>query len=207
MPLTHPKPNHWPIRIVIDYLFVSITVLLLLPFVLPIIILIKLDSHGPILYRRRVLGLDGVPFDAFKFRTMVVNGDTLLKVRPDLQQELATNHKLIVDPRVTRIGRFLRRTSLDELPQLINVLRGEMSLIGPRMITSAELPMYGIQADTLFTVRPGITGLWQVSGRSNLDYATRVELDMHYIQNWSIWLDMMILWRTPFVVLKGEGAY
>jgi lipopolysaccharide/colanic/teichoic acid biosynthesis glycosyltransferase len=136
-----------------------------------------------------------------------MDGDQILAQRPELRAELALNHKLKSDPRVTRVGRFLRRTSLDELPQLFNVLRCEMSLVGPRMIAPDEMAKYEQWGINLLTVKPGITGLWQVSGRSNITYQQRVQMDMFYIRNWSIWLDLQLLWQTIPAVLKGTGAY
>ena len=138
---------------------------------------------------------------------MYVDGDQILAQYPGLQAKLAAEHKLKDDPRVTHLGRFLRRFSLDELPQLFNVLRGQMSLIGPRIISPEELADYGQWEMNLLTVKPGLTGLWQISGRSNLSYEERVRLDMHYIRNYSIWLDIFIIWRTIPTILKGRGAY
>jgi lipopolysaccharide/colanic/teichoic acid biosynthesis glycosyltransferase len=139
---------------------------------------------------------------------MEVDGDAILAQRPELAAELQTHHKLKDDPRVTRVGRFLRSASVDELPQLINVLRGEMSLVGPRMISPAEKAEYGQMQFNLLTVKPGLTGLWQVSGRADLSYAERVQLDMHYIRNYSIWLDLQILFvQTLPAVLRRRGAY
>jgi lipopolysaccharide/colanic/teichoic acid biosynthesis glycosyltransferase len=153
------------------------------------------------------MGIHGSQFDAFKFRTMHVNGDEILAGRPDLQAELLLTHKLKYDPRITRIGRLLRKYSLDELPQIFNVLKRDMSIVGPRIISPAEMDMYGDWGLNLLTVPPGITGLWQVSGRSDTSYAERVRLDMHYIRNWTIWFDLQILWRTVPAVLFGRGAY
>jgi lipopolysaccharide/colanic/teichoic acid biosynthesis glycosyltransferase len=138
---------------------------------------------------------------------MYVDADERLARDPELRHEFELNHKLKNDPRVTRIGRFLRRTSLDELPQLINVVLGQMSLVGPRMITSEERARYGKWRMNLSTVKPGITGLWQVSGRSDVSYEERVMLDMNYIRNYSIWFDLQILWQTIPAVLKSRGAY
>jgi lipopolysaccharide/colanic/teichoic acid biosynthesis glycosyltransferase len=138
---------------------------------------------------------------------MVVNGNEVLDRHPDLKEELARNHKLKNDPRITRVGAFLRRLSLDELPQLFNVLRREMSLVGPRMISPEEVAMYKQFDMNLLTVLPGITGVWQVSGRSDVSYEERVRLDMYYIRNWSIWLDLQILFQTIPAVLKSRGAY
>lgn len=153
------------------------------------------------------MGVNGVQFDAYKFRTMSPNGDEILERHPELKFELEENHKLVQDPRVTRVGQFLRKTSLDELPQLFNVLKREMSLVGPRMISPLEMKKYDKWDMNLLTVRPGITGLWQVSGRSDVSYAERVRLDMYYIRNWSIWLDLELLLQTIPAVLRGRGAY
>ncbi|NJM08188.1 sugar transferase [Candidatus Gracilibacteria bacterium] len=177
----------------------------LAPLFVLIAIAVYLDSGGPVIYRRRVVGVGKIPFDAFKFRTMHRNGDALLT---DAQrQELRETGKLKVDPRITRVGRYLRKASIDELPQLLNVLFGQMSLVGPRMLTVEELSHFGRWQHNLLTVRPGLTGLWQISGRSDLGYEDRVRLDMHYIRNYSIWLDLSIILRTVPSLLSGKGAY
>jgi exopolysaccharide biosynthesis polyprenyl glycosylphosphotransferase len=180
---------------------------LLTPVFIVIAVAIKLDSRGPVIYRRRVLGSDGREFDAFKFRTMMANGDEVLALEPELREQLARERKLRDDPRVTRLGRVLRRFSLDELPQLANVLWGRMSLVGPRMISPSEMAEYGRWGMNLLTVKPGLTGLWQVSGRAEVPYEERVRLDMYYIRNWTIWLDLQLLLRTVPAVLRGRGAY
>ena len=192
---------------VTDLFVSSIAVLLSLPFMVGIAIAIKLDSPGPIFYRRRVVGVGGKSFDALKFRTMYLDADERLAGDPELKHQFEKNYKLKDDPRVTRVGHLLRRTSFDELPQLFNVLRGQMSLVGPRMITAEERARYGKWRMNLSTVKPGITGLWQVSGRSDISYDERVMMDMYYIRNFSLWLDIHLLWRTIPAVLKGHGAY
>jgi exopolysaccharide biosynthesis polyprenyl glycosylphosphotransferase len=192
---------------VIDFTVAFFCLLVAFPVMLVLALLIKLDSPGPVIHRRRVLGVNGRQFDAYKFRTMVVNGDELLSRHPKLQEELSHSHKLKDDPRVTRLGKFMRKYSLDELPQLFNVIKRDMSVVGPRMITSEEMKHYNHWAINLLTVRPGITGLWQVSGRSDTSYEHRVRLDMQYIRNWSFWLELQIIYRTIPVVLKGKGAY
>ncbi|MEW6404219.1 MAG: sugar transferase [Chloroflexota bacterium] len=194
-------------KFILDYVGAVISLMILSPLLLLIAFCIKISSPGPVLHRRLVMGLNGKQFYAFKFRTMVINGDEVLDQHPELKEELATNHKLKNDPRVTRIGAFLRRYSLDELPQLINVLRREMSLVGPRMISPEEAFKYEQFVMNLLTVLPGITGLWQVSGRSDISYEERVRLDMFYVRNWSIWLDLQLLFQTIPVVLSGHGAY
>lgn len=191
----------------LDILLTLPALILLSPIMLLISLLIKIDSHGPIIHRRRVMGMHGDEFDAFKFRTMYENGDEILEAYPELHEELENNFKLKSDPRVTMIGKILRKTSLDELPQLLNVLRREMSLVGPRIITPAEVEKYEKWDINLMTVRPGITGLWQVSGRSDVTYEERVRLDMHYIRNWTIWLDIQLLFQTIPAVLRRRGAY
>jgi lipopolysaccharide/colanic/teichoic acid biosynthesis glycosyltransferase len=153
------------------------------------------------------MGLNGKQFYALKFRTMLTHGDEILDKYPKLKEELAKNHKLKNDPRISRIGAFLRKFSLDELPQLINVLKRDMSLVGPRMISPEEVSMYKQFDMNLLTVLPGITGLWQVSGRSDISYDDRVRLDMYYIRNWSLWLDLQLLYQTIPAVLKSRGAY
>lgn len=190
-----------------DYAAALLLLLLCSPVLLLIGLAIKRDSPGSIFHRRRVVGRGGQLFDAFKFRTMRLDGDAILTQYPELQVELAENHKLKNDPRVTRVGAILRRTSLDELPQLFNILLGQMSLVGPRMITLEEMDKYGKWRWNLLSVKPGITGLWQISGRSDVSYQERVRLDMYYIRNYTLWLDILILWRTIPAVVGRRGAY
>lgn len=198
-------------KFLIDLTATLIGGLLILPMIVAIAILIKLDSAGPIFYRQTRIGQGGESFRAWKFRTMVTNAEQSLQdyldKHPELQDAWDKDHKLREDPRVTRIGRFLRRTSLDELPQLWNILRGEMSLVGPRPIVDEEIPRYGDKFTVYTKVIPGLTGLWQVSGRNNITYQQRVSLDAYYVRNWSVWLDVYILIRTVWVVVTGEGAY
>jgi exopolysaccharide biosynthesis polyprenyl glycosylphosphotransferase len=195
------------LKFLLDYLLAIISLIVLAPFLVLIGLCIKISSPGPVLHRRLVMGLNGKQFYALKFRTMVINGDEVLDQQPELKGELAINHKLKNDPRVTRVGAFLRRYSLDELPQLINVLRREMSMVGPRMISPEEATMYKQFVMNLLTVLPGITGLWQVSGRSDISYEERVRLDMVYVRNWSIWLDLQLLFQTIPAVIRAKGAY
>jgi len=195
------------LKTILDYGLTIPAVLVLLPIFLAISAFIKLNSPGPIIHRRRVLGVNGKEFDAFKFRTMHINGDEILTRFPDKLAELARTHKIKEDPRVTAAGHFLRKTSLDELPQLFNVLRNEMSLVGPRMISPEEIGEYTKWGINLLTVKPGITGKWQVSGRSDVTYQERVRLDMYYIRNWNIWLDLQLLLQTIPAVFFRRGAY
>jgi Undecaprenyl-phosphate galactose phosphotransferase WbaP len=176
-----------------------------------IAIAIKIDSPGPVFYRQARIGRSGRKFHVFKFRTMVQNADQVLQQHldksPQLRAEWTTTHKLKQDPRVTRLGAFLRKSSLDELPQLYNILRGEMSLVGPRPIVDAEVEKYGKCFNVYVQVRPGLTGLWQVSGRNDTTYKQRVELDEYYVRNRGLKLYFQILWKTVFVVLRKDGAY
>ena len=195
------------VKRIVDCFGALLVLLILAPVLCLIAILVRVTSPGPVIYRRRVLGVDGVEFDAFKFRTMAQNAETSLPADSELARRFRENMKLRVDPRVTAVGRILRRLSLDELPQLLNVLRGEMSLVGPRMIAPDEGERYGAALARRLSVRPGITGLWQVSGRQNVDYDTRVSLDLEYIDNWSLRLDFLILLKTIPAVLSMRGAY
>jgi Undecaprenyl-phosphate galactose phosphotransferase WbaP len=183
----------------------------ILPLIALIAVAIRLTSKGPAFYCQGRVGKGGLHFKAWKFRTMCLRSEEVLQEwlakDPDLRQEWERNFKLKNDPRVTRVGRFLRNTSLDELPQLWNVLRAEMSLVGPRPIVAAEGERYGDELSLLARVKPGISGLWQVSGRSDTSYQDRVRLDMYYIRNWSVWLDIFILAKTCAVVLRRQGAY
>ena len=185
---------------------------LLGPAMLLIAALIKMESRGgAALYSQDRVGLGRGAFRVWKFRTMIPNAEqalaAYLEAHPELRMEWERDQKLKTDPRVTRIGRFLRKTSLDELPQLINVLRGEMSLVGPRPIVDGEIAKYGDSFGLYTQVIPGLTGLWQVSGRNLTTYSERVELDNYYVRNWSPWLDIWVLARTVKVVVTGYGAY
>jgi exopolysaccharide production protein ExoY len=184
--------------------------LLLAPLLLLVAFLIWRRDGAPILFAHYRVGLDGKMFRCMKFRTMLRDSEPLLAAllasSPQARAEWQRDQKLEKDPRVTAVGNFLRRTSLDELPQLINVLRGEMSLVGPRPITVGELTRYGRVRWHYLSVRPGITGLWQVSGRNNTSYAERVAFDKHYVEKRSAWLDARILMKTVHVVLARDGA-
>jgi lipopolysaccharide/colanic/teichoic acid biosynthesis glycosyltransferase len=205
-----PRRRHpigWRIKTIADVPLAAFLLVALAPLLLILCIVVRWSSVGPIFYRRRVVGLDGVEFDAFKFRTMVVHADELLRHDSKLRRDLAAGAKPRRDPRATSLGRWLRRSSLDELPQLWNVVRGEMSLVGPRMITPEEVPSFGAAAAKRLSVKPGMTGLWQVSGRQDLRHDQRVVLDVYYVDHWSPWLDLSILLRTLPAVLLMRGAY
>lgn len=199
------------IKRVLDVVLSIIGIIVLLPVLAGIAIAVKIDSKGPAVYRSQRVGKNHKAISVYKFRSMVVNADEVLQKvlaeNPEARKEFNEYYKLKDDPRITKIGNFLRKTSLDELPQLINVIKGDMSLVGPRPITEKEVPRYEQYIAEYYMVRPGITGLWQVSGRSDISYPERVQMDVWYVHNWEPWLDIVLLWRTVGIVLKGKGAY
>ena len=211
--IKHNLLNPWARRLkrALDLFGAVVGGLFLCPFLLVIAVVIKLDSPGPVLFGHRRLGARDKHFLCWKFRTMHLDAERMLneylQKYPSLQAEWEQNHKLRDDPRVTRIGCFLRKTSLDELPQLWNVFRGEMSLTGPRPIVDEEVPKYDKNYELYRRIRPGMSGFWQVGGRSEVDYKVRVAMDSYYVRNWSVWLDVIILVRTVKIVLFGQGAY
>jgi len=199
------------IKRLMDILFVLFGGILILPFLLIIALLIKVTSSGPVLYKHKRLGKNGKPFYAYKFRTMKKNAEQLLeellKSDPAIREEWEKYHKLKNDPRVTAVGKVLRHISFDEFPQLINIIKGEMSLVGPRPIVNEEIEKYGDDFDRIFSIRPGLTGLWQVSGRSDTNYSERISYDTYYLQSWSAWLDLWIILKTFGSIIMGRGAY
>lgn len=195
---------------ILDFMLSLLAFVCFLPLFVLLPLLIKLTSKGPVFYRAMRLGKGGRPIRVWKFRSMYADADerlaSLLESDPALKSEFEANFKLANDPRVTPFGRFLRKTSLDEIPQLFNVFSGEMALIGPRPIVEKEIAYYGKAYSVFSSVKPGITGLWQASGRSDTDYARRVALDAYYVLNWSPWMDVWILFRTVGAVLFMRGA-
>lgn len=189
-----------------DIVLSIIGIILLLPVLLIVTICIKLYDGGSVLHFREIVGYRGRRFYALKFRTMIPDADTYLAKHPELMRKFRQNMKLSTDPRITSLGRFLRKTSLDELPQLFNVLVGQMSLVGPRMIHPSELPRYGEFAQKRLSVKPGITGLWQISGRQHISYDERVKLDMQYIDSRTFIVDLAILVKTVKVFVVHTGA-
>ena len=191
----------------IDILGALIGLVLLSPIFLIVAIAIKLDSKGPIIFGYNRKGLHGKDIKVYKFRTMYENSQEIFNnFTKEQKEEFYKNFKLENDPRVTKIGDFLRRTSIDELPQLINILNGSMSIVGPRPIVQKEIDLYGDYANKLFSVVPGLTGYWQANGRSDTTYEERIKMDMYYIDNRGFWLDFKIIIKTFGSVLKGEGA-
>jgi len=213
MPLMHlEEPQYaeagaWP-KLVFDRTFAFFAIVAFSPFLLAAAIAVKTTSKGPVFFRQRRIGLDGEAFDMLKFRSMRVGADAelagLLAAQGTSDQPL---FKVQNDPRLTKVGAFLRRFSIDELPQLLNVLRGDMSVIGPRPQVAAEVELYDDHAFRRLAVRPGMTGLWQVSGRSNLSWEDAIRLDTYYVENWSLTGDLIILWRTLRAVVGSSGAY
>jgi Undecaprenyl-phosphate galactose phosphotransferase WbaP len=195
---------------IMDFAGAILALLLIAPVMAALAVMIRLDSKGPVFYTQWRLGQNGRCFRVLKFRSMFVDADRklqkLFEEDPELREEYEVFHKLRNDPRITPVGRLIRRYSLDELPQLLNVLKGEMSLVGPRAYMPSELPKMDRMEPTILQNRPGITGLWQVSGRNGLSFEERVQLDVHYMHNWTPWLDLYILIRTFPVVMTGEGA-
>lgn len=199
------------VKRIIDVCLVLLALPLLIMTIIILAFLIRVDTPGPVIYKQKRIGKDGAEFTIWKFRTMVMNADQVLEdyfnKHPSLRAEWNDNQKIKNDPRVTTVGKILRRLSLDELPQFINILHGEMSLVGPRPIVEEEIPYYGDHFHLYSKVKPGLTGLWQVSGRNDLDYEERVNLDEYYVRNWSVWMDIYILASTVKAVLTGKGAY
>jgi exopolysaccharide biosynthesis polyprenyl glycosylphosphotransferase len=204
-----PQLSGWRhlIKASFDRTGAAVCLVLVLPVLLVLAVAVKTRSPGPVLFRQERAGRDGTTFQMLKFRSMQDGADRMVG---DLAAQSDGNgvlFKMVQDPRVTPLGRVMRRYSLDELPQLVNVLRGDMSLVGPRPPLPAEVEQYGIDMRRRLTVKPGLTGLWQVSGRSKLSWEDSVRLDVHYVENWSLFLDLMIIWRTFGAVLRGDGAY
>ncbi len=201
----------WQGKQIFDKVFAVFFIILTLPLFFLIAALVKLTSRGPVFYKQERLGYRGKPFRILKFRTMVVDAERVLedylRRNPQLREEYEKYFKLKKDPRITPLGRILRKTSLDELPQLFNILLGNMSVVGPRPIIQEEVVKYGENAGKLFSVKPGLTGLWQVSGRADLTYDERVKLDMEYIKRQNFFLDLFIILKTVPVIFKGHGAY
>ena len=201
-----PSIPYYALKRFVDIFLAIFGIVVLSPIFLIIAICIKYDDGGDVLHFREIIGMNGRRFYALKFRTMRPDADEYLARHPELMRKYQQNMKLEKDPRITRVGRFLRKTSLDELPQLFNVLVGQMSLVGPRIIHPSELPRYGEFAEKRLSVKPGITGLWQISGRQHISYDERVLLDMRYIDNRSSIVDFTILVKTLKVFIVHTGA-
>jgi exopolysaccharide biosynthesis polyprenyl glycosylphosphotransferase len=190
-----------------DRVAAALALIVLAPLFVVIALAIRLDDRGPVFFRQTRVGRNGQTFKIFKFRTMVVDAEQRQLQLQSLNEGSGVLFKMRKDPRITKVGAGLRRWSLDELPQLINVLVGDMSLVGPRPALPSEVARYGDHMRRRLVVRPGLTGLWQVSGRSGLPWEEAFRLDLRYVDNWSIMLDLQILWKTWSAVIRGSGAY
>jgi exopolysaccharide biosynthesis polyprenyl glycosylphosphotransferase len=212
MPLLHVEAPVFEgprlaVKTAFDRCAASILLILLSPLFAVVAALIRLDHNGPVFYRQERVGKSGESFPMLKFRTMLVGAEAMLPSLQDRSEGTGPLFKLRDDPRITRIGAKLRRYSLDELPQLINVLRGQMSLVGPRPPLPSEVEVYGRDVRRRLLVKPGMTGLWQINGRSDLSWDEAVRFDLYYVENWSVISDLMILLRTGRAVLRASGAY
>lgn len=195
------------IKRILNLLCSFVGVIVLSPFFLIISLLIKVTSKGPVFFVHERVGLNGKKFKLIKFRTMVNNAEEMIaSFSPEQKKEWEENYKLKDDPRITKIGKFLRRTSLDELPQLINILKGDMSIVGPRPVVDEELNWYGDKKDKLLSVKPGLTGWWAVNGRSNVPYPERCDLELYYVDHISFALDAKIILKTLGAIIKKDGA-
>ena len=195
------------IKRIMNLLCSFVGVIVLSPFFLIISLLIKVTSKGPVFFVHERVGLNGKKFKLIKFRTMVNNAEEMIaSFSPEQKKEWKENYKLKDDPRITKIGKFLRRTSLDELPQLINILKGDMSIVGPRPVVDEELNWYGDKKDKLLSVKPGLTGWWAVNGRSNVPYPERCDLELYYVDHISFALDVKIILKTLGAIIKKDGA-
>jgi exopolysaccharide production protein ExoY len=203
-----PQPLGGLAKRTLDIAIAVVVIILLSPLIILSMALIRLTMGGPVIFGHSRIGFGGRSFRCYKLRTMVANAEEKLAWHlandPQAAREWSESRKLMNDPRVTLLGHMLRKSSLDELPQLFNVLRGDMSCVGPRPIVADELQRYSSQSAEYLKARPGLTGMWQISGRNRLDYADRVALDCHYIRNWSIWIDLMILCKTTFAIMKFD---
>lgn len=201
------KKVYIKIKRVIDVIFASIALILLSPVFAIIAIAIKIDSKGPVFFAHKRIGKNGNIIKLYKFRSMVINAEELIKLfTPEQMKEYKANYKLTNDPRITKVGKFLRKTSLDELPQLINIINGDLSIIGPRPVVADELEKYGVNKDKFLSVTPGLTGYWAANGRSNTTYEQRMEMELYYIDNLSLKMDIKVFFKTILSVVKKEGA-
>ena len=201
------KKVYIKIKRVIDVILASIALILLSPLFAIIAIAIKIDSKGPVFFEHKRIGKNGKIIKLYKFRSMVINAEELIKsFTPEQTKEYKANYKLTNDPRITKVGKFLRKTSLDELPQLINIINGDLSIIGPRPVVADELEKYGVNKDKFLSVTPGLTGYWAANGRSNTTYEQRMEMELYYIDNLSLKMDIKVFFKTILSVVKKEGA-
>lgn len=202
------KKNYYkPVKRVLDVILASIALVILSPIFLIIALAIKLESKGPVLFKHKRIGKEGKEIYIYKFRSMVDKAEDMIKdFTPEQMKEFKENYKLKDDPRITKIGKILRKTSLDELPQLLNIIKGELSIIGPRPVVEEELEKYGDYKKKFLSVTPGLTGYWACNGRSCTSYEERMKLELYYVDNMSLKLDIKIILKTVLIVLKRQGA-
>lgn len=204
--LTKKKP-YKVIKRLTDVILSSIALVVLLPVFAIIALAIKIESKGPVFFKHTRIGKNGKIIKIYKFRSMVINAEELIKkFTPEQMKEYKENYKLTDDPRITKVGKFLRKTSLDELPQLINIIKGELSIIGPRPVIQEELEKYGPNTQKFLSVTPGLTGYWAANGRSSTTYEERMEMELYYVDNMSLSLDLKVFFKTFSAVIKKEGA-
>lgn len=200
------RPGYHGAKRLMDVVLSTIGLIVFSPVFLAVTIAVALSTGWPVTFKQRRVGQYGKLFSIIKFRSMVKNAEEILRSRPDLMEEYKQNFKIENDPRISKVGAFLRKTSLDEIPQLFNVLKGEMTLVGPRPIVEPELAKYGDHQEMYLSMKPGCTGLWQCSGRSDTTYEERIALDREYCENASVWFDLQILFKTVFAIVARKGA-
>lgn len=192
---------------IVDIILGCIGLVLLSPVFLILAICIKIDSKGPVIFAHKRIGKNGKEFNMYKFRSMYENAEEMIEnFNEEQKREWQENFKLENDPRITKVGKFLRKTSLDELPQIVNIIKGDLSIVGPRPIVDEELEKYGENKEKFLSITPGLTGYWQANGRSNTTYEERMQMELYYIDNQSLWLDIKIFFKTIVSVIKKEGA-
>ena len=205
--LTNKRTIYRYIKRIIDVVLASIALVVLSPIFLIIALAIKLESKGPVFFKHTRIGKDGKIIKLYKFRSMVTNAEELIKAfTPEQMKEYKENYKLTNDPRITKVGKFLRKTSLDELPQLLNIIKGDLTIIGPRPVIAEELKKYGTNTEKFLSVTPGLTGYWAANGRSNTTYEQRMKMELYYIDNLSLKMDIKVFFKTILSVVKKEGA-
>lgn len=201
------KTPYKVVKRIMDIILSSIALVVLSPIFAIIALAIKIESKGPVFFKHTRIGKEGEIIKIYKFRSMVINAEELIKkFTPEQMKEYKENYKLTDDPRITKVGKFLRKTSLDELPQLINIIKGELSIIGPRPVIQEELEKYGTNAQKFLSVTPGLTGYWAANGRSSTTYEERMEMELYYVDNMSLLLDLKVFLKTFGAVIKREGA-
>ncbi len=204
---TNKKKLYGVTKRILDIILSIIGLIVLFPVLLIIAIAIKVDSKGSVLFKHKRIGKNGKEIYIYKFRTMIPNAEEMInEFNEEQMKEFKENYKLKQDPRITRVGKFLRQTSLDEIPQILNIIKGELSIVGPRPVIMEEVEKYGANKDKFLSIKPGLTGYWQVNGRSSTSYEERMKMELYYIDNRNLWLDVKLFFKTIISVIKKEGA-